>query len=275
MTRLAPKIETLRALFAKSGNQCAFPGCKHRIINDKNQLIGEVCHIEAAEKGGERYNKNQSDEERRSYSNLILLCHEHHVETNDTHEFTVTKLKEMKKKHEKKFEKVKFCVNEKVLNNILLQINNYWKEIDFLNKYKHNGPDEFKISVDTNKDFFELINNIETNIKILLGYLSEISEFNNTLWDDISKYLIKHKVDLSPMKNVPYYNNPFYSPFWEILNIGSTNIRNQTIILLKQLTIRYLELCIKNDPSNKIIQKKLKILREELKKIATSFCYVD
>ena len=39
MTRLTPKQETLRALFAKSGNQCAFPGCNHHIINGKNQLI--------------------------------------------------------------------------------------------------------------------------------------------------------------------------------------------------------------------------------------------
>ena len=39
--------------------------------NKKNQLIGEVCHIEAAEIGGERYNPNQSDEDRRDYSNFI------------------------------------------------------------------------------------------------------------------------------------------------------------------------------------------------------------
>lgn len=33
------------------------------------------------------------------YSNLILLCHEHHVETNDVNEFPVSKLKEMKGTH--------------------------------------------------------------------------------------------------------------------------------------------------------------------------------
>ncbi len=48
MARLAPKAEILRALFARSGNQCAFPGCTQPLINDKNKFIAQVCHIEAA-----------------------------------------------------------------------------------------------------------------------------------------------------------------------------------------------------------------------------------
>jgi hypothetical protein len=86
MTRLTPKSEVIRALFARSGNQCAFPGCAQLLVNHKNQLIGQVCHIEAATPGGERYNQRQTDEERRDYNNLLLLCYPHHVETNDVDE---------------------------------------------------------------------------------------------------------------------------------------------------------------------------------------------
>ncbi|WP_172953346.1 hypothetical protein [Klebsiella pneumoniae] len=43
------------------------------LINSYGQYVGNVCHIEAAEVGGERYNKSQTDEDRRAYSNLILL----------------------------------------------------------------------------------------------------------------------------------------------------------------------------------------------------------
>ena len=32
---------------------------------------------------GERFNAEQSDEERRSYDNLLLLCYQHHIETDD------------------------------------------------------------------------------------------------------------------------------------------------------------------------------------------------
>lgn len=41
MARKEPKKEVLRALFAKTGNQCAFPGCKNKLINNKNKFIGQ------------------------------------------------------------------------------------------------------------------------------------------------------------------------------------------------------------------------------------------
>lgn len=53
MARKAPRISTLRRLFALSGNECAFPECKNVLINTKGDFIGQVCHIEAAEIGGE------------------------------------------------------------------------------------------------------------------------------------------------------------------------------------------------------------------------------
>ncbi|MCV5665275.1 hypothetical protein OFN50_40250, partial [Escherichia coli] len=56
--------------------------------------------IEAAEKGGERYNENQTDEERRAESNLLFLCHAHHKETDNVAQYTVDVLKEMKRQHE-------------------------------------------------------------------------------------------------------------------------------------------------------------------------------
>jgi hypothetical protein len=51
-TRLTPKSETLRQLFLKSGNQCAFPKCDARMMDKDGVFIGQLCHIEAAEYGG-------------------------------------------------------------------------------------------------------------------------------------------------------------------------------------------------------------------------------
>lgn len=275
MTRKAPKLDTLRALFAKSGNCCAFPGCKNKIINDKNQLIGEVCHIEAAEEGGERYNPNQTDEERRHYDNLILLCHEHHVETNDIQEYTVNKLKNMKKVHEAKFINNNFEIDEQVLKSILLQINEFWQNIEFLNKYKHQAPEDFKMEIDVNKKCIQIFDELQNNIENLSNMLGDIAEFNNTLWENIVKYLESYNVDLSNVKNIPYYENPYNSPFWEMLCIGAPNLTNQSIILLKQFSIKYLELFIQQNPANTEALKKLNELREEFKEIAVTSSYVD
>lgn len=102
MSRLNPKPSTMRSLFLHSGNQCAFPTCTNLILDSEKNYIGNICHIEAAEEGGERYNKNQSDEDRRSYDNLILLCRNHHAVTNDVVKYDVAQLKSMKKQHEMK-----------------------------------------------------------------------------------------------------------------------------------------------------------------------------
>jgi hypothetical protein len=103
VVRRIPKGDTLRELYLKSGNQCAFPDCTRLMIDSEGDFIGQLCHIEAAEKGGERFNKNQTNEERRHFSNLMLLCYEHHVKTNDVDTYNVSVLQEMKRIHEAKF----------------------------------------------------------------------------------------------------------------------------------------------------------------------------
>lgn len=66
-------------------------------------FVGEVCHIEGAEPGGERFNPAMTNEERRAFSNLMLMCHDHHVITNDVTEYTVARLQQIKADHEKRF----------------------------------------------------------------------------------------------------------------------------------------------------------------------------
>lgn len=101
--RLEPTKETLRALFLKSGNLCAYPTCEHLMMNAHGAFIGQICHIEAAERGGARFNPDQTNEDRRAFSNLMLLCYEHHVVTNNVTDYDVARLKEMKAAHEARF----------------------------------------------------------------------------------------------------------------------------------------------------------------------------
>jgi hypothetical protein len=104
--RLTPTFDTARELYLKSGNECAYPSCDHRIVNDAGVLVAELCHIEAALPGGERFNPLQTNEERRSFANLMLMCHMHHKITDDVATYTVERLREMKATHEAKFTNV-------------------------------------------------------------------------------------------------------------------------------------------------------------------------
>lgn len=99
--RLAPTTATLRLLFGLSGNLCAFPNCKHLLLNEKGDFIAEIAHIEGVK--GERFNSKMDNEQRRQPSNLALLCHAHHVETDDEKVWTVAKMREMKETHEARF----------------------------------------------------------------------------------------------------------------------------------------------------------------------------
>lgn len=146
--RLAPTIKTLRTLFARSGNQCAFPGCYHPLIDEDENFIGQICHIEDALPGG-RFNENMTEEQRRSPDNLILFCYPHHIKTNNIQKYTVSWLRKIKEEHEAKFTE-SFFPNESTLIKIF----------DDLKSIKE---DTTKISNDTN----EIRNSVkETNEQV-------------------------------------------------------------------------------------------------------------
>ncbi len=100
MTRRFIQREVLRDLAIRSKNKCAFPGCDRPLLNQQGLYVAELCHIEAAEPGGQRYNPLQTDEERRSPENLLFLCHEHHKETDDVIRYSAQRLREIKRAHE-------------------------------------------------------------------------------------------------------------------------------------------------------------------------------
>lgn len=116
--RLAPEKDTLRELYLKSGNLCMFPDCAERMINKEGVFVGQVCHIEAAEEGGERFNPNQTNEQRRHFSNLMLMCYPHHTITNDVGAFTVERLKGFKATHEARFTDIAGTIERAVVQDL-------------------------------------------------------------------------------------------------------------------------------------------------------------
>jgi hypothetical protein len=93
-----PSTATIKRLFAESGNRCTFPKCTSPIVEGKT-VVGKICHIKAREKGGPRFDANQTSADRHDYDNLILLCGKHHdVIDDDPDAYTVERLHKMKLK---------------------------------------------------------------------------------------------------------------------------------------------------------------------------------
>lgn len=98
------KDSTIKRLHALSGNECAAPDCHRKLIaRDGETVVSKICHIEAASADGPRWNPQMSDDERRHFDNLILLCDECHtmIDNEDNEcKYSVSLLKDWKKEHE-------------------------------------------------------------------------------------------------------------------------------------------------------------------------------
>jgi hypothetical protein len=72
---------------------------------DDDTNFSNICHIEDANPTthkSDRYNPTMTNKQRADYKNLILLCPNHHIETNDPVKYSVKVLQKMKRDHENK-----------------------------------------------------------------------------------------------------------------------------------------------------------------------------
>jgi hypothetical protein len=87
-----------------SRGRCYYPSCERSIIvfnNDEPYIDYQIAHIYDAQPGN-RYRPDMNDEERRAFSNLILLCKPHHEEIDKRHpeKYSPEVLLEWKRRHE-------------------------------------------------------------------------------------------------------------------------------------------------------------------------------
>lgn len=115
----------IKKLFGLSGNLCAFPNCSQKLILH-DAVIGEICHIEAVNKKGKRFNPKQTDKEKAGFDNLLLLCPNHHKVIDKTDIYSVKELKKIKAEHLKKYGAKKIDITSKMVEEALKEYNNYY-----------------------------------------------------------------------------------------------------------------------------------------------------
>jgi len=99
-------VKSRKMLWGKAASRCALPDCRKELVMDETEtddpaIIGEECHIIARKNNGPRGDSNLSKNRRDFYDNLILMCNNHHKVIDDQKEdYTIEKLKKMKKDHE-------------------------------------------------------------------------------------------------------------------------------------------------------------------------------
>lgn len=274
MARIAPTRETLIALFAKSGNVCAFPGCTHELVTSRNIFVGQICHVEAANPDGQRFNPNSTDEQRRSFENLLLLCYRHHKETDDVAAYDANALRTIKHQHESKHGEKPFKVNESFLHRLESEMQLYWSEIASANSELHVAL-EFAVSLNVGfpatKQFAEIGAAVD-RIAELLGYFAE---GDASLNDELRRHLKSLGYDLAAFDAVPYFENPFFNRNWEMHALAANNAHTDLVVAVKQAEVRFLEEYAKTHPNECDALAALESAKNELHVMAVSAGYAD
>ncbi len=182
MVSLARKYtpSTIKRLFLLSGNICAAPDCTNQLIaKDKSTLISTICHIEAASPEGPRYNILMTDEDRRHFDNLFLLCDScHKIIDNKANEdkYHTSLLKDWKNNHESKL------LNQLSSNSSMLR-----GVVDAIAKASFEEPDEIKDTSNPFKIDDKISHNHIKRNKSLIEYYKVYYSKINSLYAELEK----------------------------------------------------------------------------------------
>jgi hypothetical protein len=117
--RREPLGEVKRELWVLSGNECAWEGCRQRLLDEDGAWIGKIVHIVGAEPGSARHDPAWAPDQLRDVSNLVLLCSVHHdkIDHPDSRDqYPVEFLHKMKDQHEARFRRAFLGFEEEFLN---------------------------------------------------------------------------------------------------------------------------------------------------------------
>jgi hypothetical protein len=100
--------KTIKLLWSNAAGRCSFSECTEKLTVEQAadsapHTLGEMAHIKGKRKDANRYDATQTDLDRDSYENLILLCPNHHTlidKKENEEKFPVEVLLEMKICHE-------------------------------------------------------------------------------------------------------------------------------------------------------------------------------
>jgi len=243
-------------------------------VSERNVFVAQICHIEAAEPGGQRFNPSSTDEQRRSFDNLLLLCYKHHIETHDISRYDVYALKDMKQRHENSCGEKPFKINEAFLYRLEAEMKSYWETVVTANERDHVVP-ELAVHVNAGLPAIHQFSELNQSVERIFELLSGFAQSDSNLNEEIRKHLKSLGYDLTVYDAVPYYENPFFNRNWELHALAVNNAFADLHMAIKTSEVRFLEEYVKTHPNENDALTSLNDAKNELLKLATSAGYVD
>lgn len=192
------KRSTLRRLDTLSGNECAHPNCSKKLIaEDGISIISKICHIAAASKEGPRFDVNMTDDDRRGFDNLILLCDEHHViidNKKNEYLYPSSLLKKWKNDHAKKI--LESISSKNLLSTHPLALNRVINAIGYKIDQVLDLPDTENAPNTETKILFNNVKRYETIIREFAPYQVKLNKIYEIIEKEGStkKELVLHNI---------------------------------------------------------------------------------
>lgn len=253
----------MKSLFALSGNLCAYPGCAHELVSTMGVPVAQICHIEAANEGGPRFNPLRSDEYLRSHENLIVLCYKHHKITDDERQYSVETLKKFKSDHEIRQGKKQFKIDEASLYQFERDVVTYWSEVRRVNQDEHVHP-EFSVEIPVGRSPIEIFQRIYELLSFISESVELLRESDAKLNNEIRRHLAEIGYDLGVYDNIFRHTNPFTNRWWEVHNLALPNALTDMYYSVLTGEARFHEEFLKTNMSNPEVSRRLEQIRTEL-----------
>ena len=267
MIRRNPTEQTLKMLYLRSGNLCAFPECEHPIFDDNNLYVAQLCHIKAALPNGPRFDRGQSEEDRRNIDNLLLMCHRHHKVTDDTKKYTVEKMYEIKRKHEAQYSEEGRRVSRNMIRQIETEFEIYWERMS-----RHTPG----IDRDFEMPIYKLFSEVENHFERIMFYCDTCakSDSDETLKEDLKEFFRIASLDPQIVED-HFYGSEFQNRNWEFHEIGRPNFHFQFLLAFRQLRIKVTEELLRKEPDNGNLKNLLYTYQEQFERIYKSAYHSD
>ena len=202
----------LKLLWSRAAGRCSMSECRIKLYEASEGttsdyiLIGENCHIVAENSGlkAPREESSLTPQERNRYSNLILLCPNHHTQIDkDPDAWPVEKLRQIKSDHEAWVE-TRTCNLEDIASQLYSDFVNTITDSLLLDSW--DGVSDYLVRMILLKDFVDGGRVIEEKRHKITwpGKYPELESAIKNLCDRSSQY-IDHFMKNSELGNGDYY----------------------------------------------------------------------
>lgn len=201
---------TIKRLYGLSGNVCANPECRKKLIDNLGNQYGEIAHICVASPEGPRYDSTMSDDDRRNIDNLLLLCEDCNklIDNKDNvKDYPVELLRDWKRQHEKFTSSDAYSLFWKTLDQKLTNFEVRKQEIKENNPRYHST---IQITKNKKSDF------VLTGLNILSDYINTL--IKQETWETFPDILLEGIGGIGKSTELKIAFNTLIDIFQEINN---------------------------------------------------------